>query len=336
FYTKAVYIKGSCFAELKKYSEALINFETLAKMDNDHVAKDIKDAAILGKARMYVITKKYDSALAEYQRIDTLSIYYLKSLEETARLFVQKKDFENAVLNLETLVFVNKDLYLPDKIKSITDEETFTDFELMKLRILQAYLYIDQQRFDDSRQVFDEVILHYNRIKQDYADALNSFKLSDDLTQVISHPYKDGSPRSMITNPEFVMFLDDTKYSKAFRDWLPEKDKRDFLRTLTLYYSLLQRANSLELKRNTRSLSDEEIRLIELKNIMKSAVSDYIKALVFKVKAQIDEIGLKAQLGKIDIVWKTKEGQTRKIKEIQEKKQENLDVIDTKYKNTAE
>ena len=335
-YTRAIYLKASCLAGLKKYPQAILSLESLLTMKTETVTKDISDAAILAKARIFVLMKKYDMALSEYQKIDALSSYYLKSLEETARLFIAKKDYDQALSHLEALVFINKKLYLPEAAIGYNNGETFSDYDLMKLKTLQAYFYIDKERYDDSTQVFDEIMLSYNGIKKDFNEDLNRFKLSDDLTQVISHPYKDGSPRSLVTDPEFVLFGSDEKYSQAFREWLSEKDKRDFLKTLNLYYSILQRTKEIDAKKGTTILSDEQIRLAALRNTMKLDVKEYLSFLIKKINYRLDEIGLKAQLGKIDIIWRTKESQTRKIKEIQEKKQENLESIENKYRTTAE
>ncbi|MCX6113059.1 MAG: hypothetical protein NTY22_07255, partial [Proteobacteria bacterium] len=138
FYPRAVYLKASCLGGLKKYSEAILNFETIITMKNDYATKDIKDAAILDKARIHVLMRKYDEALSEYQKIDSLSRYYLKSLEETARLFITKKDYDQALSHIEALVFINPKLYLPESITNSGNEDTFSDYELMKMKILQG------------------------------------------------------------------------------------------------------------------------------------------------------------------------------------------------------
>lgn len=335
-YPESLYLKASGFAGLKRYSDALFNYEILIRMKNENITKDVRDAAILGKARVYVLMKKHEEALSEYQKIDTLSQYYLRSLEEIARLFVVKKDYDQALSQIETLVFINKKLYLPKDIENVNEEESFNDLNLMKLKILQGYLYIDQERYDESKQVFDEIIIYYNKIKKEFNEELNRFKLSEDLTQVLSHPHKDGTPRSIVTNPYFIMFGDNESYSRAFRDWLTEKEKRRFLSDLRLYYSVLQRTKSIESKKKELILSDDEVRLVEFKNVMNVQMKEYINFLMKKINAQLDEIGLKAQLGKIDIVWRTKENQTKKIKEIQEKKQENIERIENKYRNILE
>ncbi|MEI6092046.1 MAG: hypothetical protein WCQ47_00005 [bacterium] len=110
-YPQTVYIKASCFAGIKRYSDAIFNYEIVIRMKNEYINKDIRDAAILGKARVYVMMKKYDLALDEYQSIDSLSKHYIRSLEETARLFLAKKDYDQALSQLEALVLINKKLY---------------------------------------------------------------------------------------------------------------------------------------------------------------------------------------------------------------------------------
>jgi tetratricopeptide (TPR) repeat protein len=336
FYPKALYVKASSLVGLKKYPEALFVFETIIRTKSKHVTKDIKDAAVLGKARVFVLVKKYDEALSEYQKVDDLSPYYLKSLEETARLFISKKETEQALSHIEALVLINRDLYVKDHVKSTTGSDGYSDIDLMKLMLLQAYIYIDKEKLEDATDVLDEVLLSYDRIKKDFTEELSRFKLSEDLTQVISHPYKDGKPRSLLTNPEFEIFGNNEKYSRAFREWLPEKDKKYFLRNLIVYYSLLNRARVIEQKRETEILSNEDVRLIELKNAMNTELKGYIKSLIDKMNFKLDEIGLKAQLGKIDIIWNAKENQSKKIKEMQEKRQEDSGDTGDKDNNILE
>ncbi|MEI6092812.1 MAG: hypothetical protein WCQ47_03925, partial [bacterium] len=210
-----------------------------------------------------------------------------------------------------------------------------SDLNLIKLKTLQGYLYIDQQRYDESKQVFDEVMAYYKKIKKEFNDGLNKFKLSEDLTLVTSNPYSDGLPRSLVINPEFVLFGSDDKYSQAFRDWLTEKEKRKFLSSISLYYSVLQRTISIEKKKGA-GLSDEEKRLVQLKNVMRNQMNEYVSFLIKRINSRLDELGLKAQLGEIDIVWRTKEDQTKSIRNVQEKKQQNLQKIENKYRKILE
>jgi hypothetical protein len=83
-------------------------------------------------------------------------------------------------------------------------------------------------------------------------------------------------------------------------------------------------------------LPEDVLRLVALRNLMNKYLKAYIQLLVKRINARLDDVGLRAQLGKIDINWKTKEGQTKKIKEIQEQKQGYIDELDSKYKRLPE
>lgn len=58
--------------------------------------------------------------------------------------------------------------------------------------------------------------------------------------------------------------------------------------------------------------------------------------LIKVINGRLDDVGLKAQLGKIDITWKIKEDQSKKIKDIQENKQRIIEDLDFKYKGYTE
>jgi len=332
YYPKALYIKAACLGKAKKYKDAILIFDQIIKMKGTNA--DLKDLAVLGKARIFMITKRYDKALNEYQSISQWSLYYLDSLKETARVFLAIKDFDNAILHLETLAFVNSNLYITDKKdKEFTSSETLSDFDLMNLKTIQGYIYMEQGRFEEAAQIFNEIILSYNFIKKGFAEQINRFKVSDDLTQLISHPTSDGKPRSLITNANFVLFGTSAYYSTAFNEWLTYQEKGDLIRYLSIYYSVLNRTEDID---PNKILPNEVIRLIALRNLMNKYLKTYIDLLIKRINARLDDVGLRAQLGKIDITWKTKENQSKKIKEIQEQKQEYIDDLDDKYKRLVE
>jgi tetratricopeptide (TPR) repeat protein len=332
YYIKVLYIKAACFVTAKKYKDAVIIFDHIIKAkDSD---QDLRDLAVLGKARIFMITKRYYKALAEYQSISQWSQYYLDSLKETARVFLAIKDYDNAILHLETLAFVNSNLYVTDKKdKDTVTIETLTDFDLMNLKTIQGYIYMEQDRFEEASQIFNEIILSYNFIKRNFAEQIKRFKVSDDLTQLISHPTLDGKPRSLVTNANFVLFGTGDYYSTGFREWLTYQEKNDLIRYLNVYYSVLSRTENIT---PNKVLPDEVIRLIALRNLMNKYLKSYIDLLVKRINARLDDVGLRSQLGKIDITWKTKENQSKKIKEIQEQKQEFIDELDYKYKRLVE
>jgi tetratricopeptide (TPR) repeat protein len=332
YYQKMLYIKAACFGTVKKYKDAILVFDQIIRSKDTDA--DLKDLAVLGKARIFMITKRYGKALSEYQSISQWSPYYLDSLKEIARVFLATKDYDNAIIHLETLAFVNSNLYLTDKKdKNIIASETLTDFDLMNLKTIQGYIYIEQGRFEEASKVFNETILSYNFIKKSFAEQINKFKVSDDLTQLVSHPTPDGTPRSLITNASFVLFGVGDYYSTAFREWLTYQEKNDLIRYLSIYYSVLNITDRLS---SNQVLPEEVIRLIALRNLMNKYLKSYINLLIKRINARLDDVGLRAQLGKIDITWKTKENHSKNIKEIQEQKQGYIDEMDDKYKRLVE
>lgn len=334
YYPKVLYIKAACLGVSKKYKEAIIIFDQIIKTKSDYVNLDLKDLAILGKARTFMITKRYDKALTEYQSISPWSPYYLDSLKESARVFIALGDRENAIIHLETLAFVNSNLYKTVKSdEGVHSNDSLNDFDLMNLKTIQGYMYMDQGRFEEASQIFNEIILSYNYIKKNFAEQINRFRLSDDLTQLISHPTPDGKPRSLLTNADFVLFGTGDYYSTGFREWLSYQEKTELMNYLSIYYSLLQRTEAID---PNQTLPDDVLRLIALRNLMNRYLKTYIELLVKRINARLDDVGLRAQLGKIDINWKTKEYQTKKIKDIQEQKQGYMDELDLRYKRFTE
>ncbi|MFH1223079.1 MAG: hypothetical protein V1647_01895, partial [Pseudomonadota bacterium] len=128
YYLKALYLKAGCLGVAKKYKEALLLFDNIIKAQNSSVQQELKDLAILGKGRMFMMLKRYDKALIEYESIEPTSVYYLESMEEITRVFLSKKDYEQALSHLEALAFVNKKLSVKDDY--LEGDITLTDFGL--------------------------------------------------------------------------------------------------------------------------------------------------------------------------------------------------------------
>jgi len=80
------------------------------------------------------------------------------------------------------------------------------------------------------------------------------------------------------------------------------------------------------------TLTQEDLRLVAIRNLMNRYLKNYMMMLVKIINGRLDDIGLKAHVGKMDITWKIKEDQSKKIKEIQEDKQQAVEDLDTKYK----
>lgn len=335
YYFKAVYIKASCSAKNKKYKDALLGFDKLSKSDSEYALKDLKDLAILGKARVFSLLGRFKEALVAYQSITPLSSYYLVSLYETGMLFITKKDYNNALYHLEALSLLDDRNWYVD-ISGTDHSEDITEFSLMKVKTMRGYIYMENSRFNEANAVFDEVIEEYKGIKKRFSDELNKFKLSDDLTRIISHPYNDGAPRDLDINMDFSIFDNEESYAKAFREWLSIKEKTELKNYLNVYFALNRRVESILSTKTKDKLNDEEIQFIATRNLMNRYLKSYLNMLVGVINNRLDDVGLKAQLGKIDITWKIKESQSRNIKDIQERKQQFIDDIDLKYRGYPE
>ncbi len=321
YYSKALYIKASCASLNKKYSDALLYFDKLVKSQDPYATKDIKDLAMLGKARIFAVVGRFRESVIAYQSIDIISPYYLTSLYETGMLFISQKDYDNALYHLEALSLL-EDGY----------SEDVTEFSLMKVKTMCGYIYMEQDRFEDASRMFDDVSLEYEQVKKMFSDELNKFLLSDDLSKIISHPYSDGSPRDLGTNIDYALFNNDQPYSKAFRDWLSVKEKKELKTFLNTFFSLNKRIDSLLETKPKGTLTEEELRLVAVRNLMNKYLKNYMMMLVKVINSRLDDIGLKAHVGKMDITWKIKENQSKKIKEIQEDKQKTIEDMNIKYK----
>ncbi|MFH1222864.1 MAG: hypothetical protein V1647_00800, partial [Pseudomonadota bacterium] len=149
---------------------------------------------------------------------------------------------------------------------------------------------------------------------------LNRFQMSDDLKELVSYPNQDGSPKSVINGIEFALFNNAEPYAESFNQWLTQAEKHEVVKYLSVYYALCKRVEDMK-------KTDDNLSFIAMRNLMNKYLRSYFSMLVKKVNARLDDVGLRAQLGKIDITWKTKEEQSSKAKELQEKKQQLLEKV---------
>ena len=335
YYWKGLYIKASCLALDKKFKEALLLFDKITKSKGVYSSKDVRDLSMMGKARIFSVLGRFKDAIISYQSLDAFSPYYLMSLYETGMLFISSKDYDNALYHLEALSLLDQGTNGSSSLDDIYGQG-ITEFSFMKIKTMRGYIYMEQKRFEEANIMFDEVSKKYNKIKKVFSDELNKFKLSDDLRVVVSHPFSDGYPRNVEANIDYALFDNEQPYAKAFRDWLNVKEKTDLKRTFSTYFSLDRRVESLIASKANSTLSDEELRLVAIRNLMNRYIKRYIGMLVKVINGRLDDVGLKAQLGKIDITWKIKEDQSKKIKDIQENKQRIIEDLDFKYKGYTE
>jgi tetratricopeptide (TPR) repeat protein len=291
---------------------------------------------VLAQARMFMLVNRYDDALAAYQSIPKISQYYLDSLKESVWVHFKKKEYEAALSHLEALAFVNKELYYPMRTISFDDTETLSDFDLIRLKSLQGYIYMEQNRFEDAVRIFNEIILHYNKVKRYFIAELKKMKFSDDLTQLVSHPTPDKRPRSIITNFDYSMFRSNELYSKAFNDWLTLQEKTELSQMFNIYFSAMTESYRLADKAKGRALNEDEMKIVALKNVMQGYLKKYMDMTIRALNARLDDLGLRAQLGSIDIIWKSKENHSLRVQSIQEQKQELMKEVDKKYKDIVE
>ncbi|MBN1115323.1 MAG: hypothetical protein JXA66_08285 [Oligoflexia bacterium] len=336
YYPRAVYLLAASAGVRGNYKQALLFFDSIISSGSYFATSELKELSVLGRARMFMKLKRYDEALVEYQSIRPISLHYLQSLKEIVWVFFHKRDYRLALSHLEALAFVNKDLYFPGKTVVYDERDTLTDLDLMKLKSMQGYIYMEQNRFEEAMQIFNEILLHYNRIKKGFMEELNRFKLSDDLTQLVSHPTQDGFPRSLIVDFDFTMFGNGELYSRGFREWLSLEEQREMSRNFNLYFSVMKESERLRAVASVRTLNEGERDIIALRNVMNRYLKSYTASVIKLIHARLDDIGLKAQLGRIDIVWKTKENQTNQITDIQENKQQYMNEIDRKFKLLVE
>lgn len=326
-YPKALYLIAASSAVLGKHKPALILFDRIATMDG--ISSQLKDVSVLAKARMLMLLERYDEALVEYQKISTYSPFYIESVKETVWVFMKKRNYPLALTLLESLSFVNREIYLENEDLATDDTESLTNFDLMSLKNIQGDIYLQNLRFDEALNSFNEVMAQYDKTKETFKEELSKLKFSNDLTRITSHKTEGGKPRLLTTNFRSNMFYSSEIYSIILRNWTTQEEKTKLEKAFTLYFSLLTEVNRIKL---SNEKTPDELRLVSKLEVLNKLLKNYLSSIIKFVYVRLDEIGLKAQLGIVDLVYKIKDDQTSKIIDIQTKKQDFSDSVDDKFK----
>lgn len=326
-YPKALYLIAASSAVLGKNKPALILFDRISTMDG--ISSQLKDVSILAKARILMLLERYDEALVEYQRISTYSPFYIESVKETVWVFMKKRNYPLALTLLESLSFVNMEMYLEEEDLFSDDTDSLTNFDLMSLKNIQGDIYLQNLRFDDALNSFNEVLGKYNKTKETFKEELGKLKFSSDLTKITSHRINNGKPRLLTTSFRSNMFYSNELYSVILRNWTTQEEKIKLEKAFTLYFSLLTEVERINM---SKEKTTDGMRLASQLVVLNKLLKNYLSSIIKFVYVRLDEIGLKAQLGIVDLVYKIKDDQTSKIIDIQTKKQDFSDAIDEKFK----
>jgi len=328
YYPQGIYLIATSSSIMNKHQTALILFDRITSMQN--ISSYMRDISTLAKARVLMLLNRQDEALIEYQKINIYSPFFVKAVKETVWIFIENKNFDLALSLLETLSFVNKSLYFKDENIIGSDfSDTLSSFDLMSLKNTQGDIYLQQGRFNDALHSFNEVLTQYDLVKKTFKDELNRLKLSDDLSQIISHTTEGGVPRSLITNFKSNFFYNFESYALVLREWTTQVEK-DFLeKTFNMYYAMLKEVIRVNQNKNK---TNQDLKIIDSYTKLNRGLKRYLDVLIKTVYLRLDEIGLKAQLGLVDLVWKIKDDQSMEILKIQTMKQDFSDAADEKFK----
>lgn len=327
YYPKALYFVAASSAVMGKYQPALIIFDRIA--NSQGISPQLRDISTIAKARILMILKNFDDALIEYQKISTYSTFYVSSVKESVWAFIENKKYDLALSLLESLSFVNKVLYLEGENLLTDDTESLSGFDLMTLKNIQGDIYLQNSRFNDALSSYNQVLAQYDTIKEVFKKELNKLRFSDDLSQILSHPTEGGVPRSLTTNFKSNLLYSNELYSLALRDWTTQEEKVILEKSFNLYFSLLKEVYRIN---NDKSKTSDDFKVLAQYKKLNVLLKKYLDTLLKLVYVRLDEIGLKAQLGVVDLVWKIKDEQSSEIVKIQVQKQDFSDVIDEKFK----
>lgn len=326
-YPKALYLIATSSAVLGKYKPALILFDRISTMDG--ISSQLRDVSVLAKARILMLLERYEEALIEYQKISSYSPFYVESVKETVWVFMKNRNYPLALTLLESLSFVNKEIYSEAGELPSDDNESLNNLDLMSLKNIQGDIYLQNLRFDEALNSFNEVMTQYENTKDAFKEELSKLRLSNDLTRITSHKLEGGKPRLLTTNFRSNMFYSNELYSVILRNWTTQEEKIKLEKAFNLYFSLLTEVNRIKV---SKARTVEENKLVSQLDTLNNLLKQHLISIIKFVYVRLDEIGLKAQLGIVDLVYKIKDDQTSKIIDIQAKKQDFSDSVDDKFK----
>lgn len=269
-----------------------------------------KDMYHLTRARCFVEINQTGKAIVEYQFIATTSPYYFDGLEETTFAQFKSRHLESARTLLDVMI-TSYESGFGDGSKGVSTSTYF------RSRYLQAYIELLSKNKKRTESLFNslrDAIVKFEKessFSDEQAAQLANLIANDNLQWI-----------DMKAMPQEIH-----RFLNLARDWGDIRFRKRLERLIDYQFSLSREINRM--REQPRAEFDSYLRNLQAldqknKNLL---VSEFIKA-ARTISRSIKVMKIKADLGRIEIIWSDRAEGMRGIGELLESYQQEVDDVE--------
>lgn len=277
------------------------------------VAAGLGDQYYLCRARALVAQNRFEDALRDFQAVASESPLYIEALEETSWVFFKLRRFESAQVLLDVLIG-NFESARRGPASLIVSPNAY-----FRSRYLKAYMALLEQRTEGASAEFADLKGDYEKFKEKTMAVLDPAK----ALEVIGKG--NGAWTDVRNIPENVKGQLD-----LVAEWLGPEIKKNLESQIYLQMALSREAVRIKRQKN---LVDQvstayATRVANLQQMTWKNFSDEYRAVMGRVGKSLKKGALKAELGRLEIVWMNRAQGARNLDEIIDNYQAKMRSVD--------
>ena len=302
-------------ATAKIVSNAPLKATLLLK--NEHIESFAKlglvDEFHLTRARAFTAAAQYEDALKEYQIIGGESPFYIESLEETAWIFFKRRRLESAQVLLDVIIGHY------ESAQRLGNEQKVTTNAYYRARYLKAYMSLIEQRAEGAASEFAD-------LKDEYEITLDELRQSLNSTEPLELIKNENQKWTDIKNfPDKLAAQMD-----LISEWLGADNKKSI--ESDIFFQMALRREIDRIKNNPGvTEKDNPAYLKTLETLQEKTWGIFASQYKFtmkKVERELNTLKVKAELGKMEIVWRKRAEGARSLDEVVDSYRQEAKAVD--------
>lgn len=260
----------------------------------------LADEFNLASARLFAAENKFDDSIKKYQTVDSKSPLYIEALEETAWVFFKMRRFESSQVLLDVLAGNYESAQR-------LGNQKISDSTYYRARYLRAYLALADKRTEGAATAFSD-------LKSDYEKNLIVIKPTLSSEDILNNIRETNQKWTDINNlPDEL-----TEQLGLISEWEGAEVRKDFEAKIFYQMALTREINRA--RRFQNELTGESAGYLKsLESLQAITWNEFAMRYddtLKKLSKDLDTLKIKAELGRLEIVWLRRAEGARSLDEV--------------------
>jgi len=286
--------------------------DRLAYSKKEYEAAGFGDLANLARARCLIQLDKGEEAIRYYQLITEDSPHYAEAVEETAWVFFKARKLESAQVLADVLI--NNYESIDRRVKNLRVSANL----YFKMRYLRAYIALLQKRLPESESFFSSLKTDYEKYQKSLSPPLEQSRVVQELKTSLE---KWGDPRSYSSSA--------AKTLDVVEQWRGADARRGLERLFKFQMALARESSRLQdIGATSPEIMAYKRKIESLKQAHWKNIERAYQPLLSSTQRILDAFALKADLGRLEIVWLNRADGIRNLDQAVENYREQVGAVD--------